>query len=197
MGRSHECHHSYLHMLPPTWSTCKPIKCHFVLNCKRPCNLNCSITLLIFCWVCAGPRDRFPFVLFCNRLAVEISKAQEQRHEDWKAESNAKENFSLKHKDSLAMDRDHIFKSKTSAAKNQPCGVERAEWKIQSQAQHHLKISKTVFLKLLLHKSSWDSVLSSFNTSLFAGGFWKPLDKAAIFCLSRKFYFTPVKLQAV
>lgn len=36
---------------------------------------------------------------------------------------------------------------------------------------NHLKISKSVFLKLLLHKSSWDSVLNSFNTPLFAGGF--------------------------
>lgn len=62
------------------------------------------------------------------------------------------------------MDRDHIFKSKTSAAKNQQCEVETAEWKIQSQAQCHLKVSKRVFLKLLLHKSSWNKVLSGFKT---------------------------------
>jgi len=37
------------------------------------------------------------------------------------------------------MNRDHIFKNKTSIAKNQPLRVETVKWKIQSQAQHQVK----------------------------------------------------------
>lgn len=153
MGRSHARHHRviftccHLH-----GNTCKPIMCHFILNCKRPCNLNCSIALLMFCWVCADSRDCFPFVLFCNREAVGISKAQStgMKTKEQKVTWKKTLHWSIKNYWPWI---ETFFKSYISAAKNQPWGVETAEWKIQSQAQFNLKISKRVFLKLLLHKS--------------------------------------------
>lgn len=167
--------HSYLHMLPPTW---KYLQANYVSFCielqetlqPEPQHYTAHV-LLGVCW----PQGLVPICPILQQGSSGNLKGTQQRHEDRRAASNVKENFSLKHKDSLAMERDHIFKSKTSATKNQPCGVETAEWKIQSQAQYHLKISKRVFLKLLLHKSSWDRVLSSFNTPLFAGDFLKAI----------------------
>lgn len=83
------------------------------------------------------------------------------------------------------MDRDHIFKNKTSIAKNQPCGVEKAKWKIHSQAQFQVKDFQKSFTQVTVTQRLPKTVLWEVLTPpLFAGGFWKPLGKAVVFCLS-------------
>lgn len=64
------------------------------------------------------PQGLLPICPILQQSCTGNLKGIEQRLEDQGAESNLKENFSLKHKDSSVMDRD-IFKSKISA-KNQP-----------------------------------------------------------------------------
>lgn len=75
-GRSHACHRSYLHMLPPTWKNLQPnyVSCCTELQetLQPELQLYTADALLGVC----RPQGGFPFVLFCNRAAVEISKAQ-------------------------------------------------------------------------------------------------------------------------
>lgn len=166
-------------MLPPTWKFLQANYVPFHIELQetlQPELQHCTADVLLgVCWL----QGLLPFVLFCNREAVGISKEQStgMKTKEQKVTWKKTPHWSIKNYWPWI---ETFFKSYISAAKNQPWGVEIAEWKIQSQAQFNLKISKRVFLKLLLHKSSWDSVLSSFNIPLFAGGFWKPLDKAAV-----------------
>lgn len=132
---------------------------------KRACNMNCNVTLLMFCWVHLCFRDWFTFVPFCDRGTVEISKAQsggmerEEQKEIWKKISH------LSIKIHWSWIETTFLKTKLALPR-----ISHVEWKQQSgksslKLNIKLKISKRVLLKLLLYKGFWNSVLRSFNTS--------------------------------
>lgn len=181
-------------MLPPTW---KYLQANYVSFCtelqKDLATWTATLLLLMFCSVHLCPRDWFTFGPFCNRLAVEISKAQSRgmKREDQKGMWKKTSHWSIKIRWSRI--ETAFLKTKLVLPRISHVELKQQSGKSSLKLNIKLKISKRVLLKLLLYKGSWNSVLRNLTLPLFAGGFWKPLDKAVVFCLM-KFYFTLAKL---
>ena len=139
---------------------------------KRPCNQNCNITSLMFSWMHLRPRDWFTFLLFCNRVAVEISKAQSRGMQRQQQKvMGEKTHWSIK----ICWSWIETIFLKTKLALPRISHLELKQWSGKSSLKLNikLKISKRVLLKLLLHKGSRNSILRSSNTSTVCRRFLK------------------------
>lgn len=93
-------------MLPPTWKYLQANYVPFHIELQetlQPELQHCTADVLLgVCWL----QGLLPICPILQQGSSGDLKGTEHRHEDQRAESNVKENSSLKHKELLAMDRD-------------------------------------------------------------------------------------------
>lgn len=168
--------HSYLHMLPPTWKYLQANYVSFSTELQRDlATWIATLLLLMFCWVHLCPRNWFTFVLFCNRVAVEISKAQSRgmKKEEQKGMWKKTSHWSIKI--CWPWIETAFLKTKLALPRLSHVELKQQSGKSSLKLNIKLKISKRVLLKLLLYKGSWNSVLRSFNTLTVCRKFLKAI----------------------